>query len=1068
MKTSLMKNESGVALVTALLVLMLTTGLMAGMFAALLANQRSHSTDRDQSVAYAAAHAGLEKLTSGLAALFATDFSPSAEDLDELSDTPPAIDGFEYVSPGEDDGSGYAISFNADDEGNPAAEPSADITTGPFEGFKGLITPYTLTVTARSITGNSEVRLRRELQTVAVPVFQFGIFGEKGLGFHAGPNFDFGGRVHTNESLYLAAGGSAETPSTLTFRDKITAVTQVVRHTLSNGAPITNTGHPGNVSIPKVIGGAPSTYRLLKASGPNESSGTMAAPWSGWKNLSEVTYKTNIRTEATGAKRLVLPLATQGAAPIDLIRRPLVNSDEDEENPSVYGQRYFAQASLRILLSDRIADITNLPSITAGNPLQLDGAGPAGYAVNMAEGRTPIATSPGELPFATISSVPGTTLTRVSAIQDADNGRLTIQAWDGDSWEIGVPQWMKQPAAQALARGPRHDTTSPAVIDLPCTGVELNLLTGCNTTAGTSSASETNPRHGAYSVGQDITIALGNGTTVVVDVTEDASANSAEIKIAFDPRMQYGATGATRHFYIGEDPVFCHGFRRAPASTGAAANVLTGCTLPNSFSGATVDVDAAVATGGITANDPIYMGGTTTAGTPLLNGFIKIEKQDEDGDWTDVTAEILNLGFSGPNLQGDSCGDPSPNAVLRFQRYRDNAYTTNLCGAGATHVLADYSGTVGAAPTGVDFVPNILYDAREGHTRLQNTGATDPGIYAGGLFGYVALDINNLRRWFLGEIGTTGDEALNNNGYIIYFSDRRGDHNEDAGDVETGEYGHEDSINPGAFAWSQTSAIEVGEDFNENGSMEDYGEDPHPLAVPGTVTANLGFTATQRPWQIAASLKYSARARTARPVLFRRALKLVNAGMNLPEDGLTVTAENPIYVQGNYNATQDSVVAEPNRAAAIIGDSITLLSRNFNDAMTMVFPHTQSSRPALTTGYRFAMVTGKTIPFPRPSWADGGTGRSWETGSDGGVHNFMKMLENWGSQTLRYRGSMVSLYYSRQATGMYRADGNIYGAPTRAFNFDTDFLTPTLLPPGTPMFRDINTLKFRQILRPNQ
>ena len=34
--------------------------------------------------------------------------------------------------------------------GNPLAFPSTDITTGPFEGLKGLITPYTLTVTARS------------------------------------------------------------------------------------------------------------------------------------------------------------------------------------------------------------------------------------------------------------------------------------------------------------------------------------------------------------------------------------------------------------------------------------------------------------------------------------------------------------------------------------------------------------------------------------------------------------------------------------------------------------------------------------------------------------------------------------------------------------------------------------------------------------------------------------------------------------------------------------------------------------------------------------------------------
>jgi hypothetical protein len=38
----------------------------------------------------------------------------------------------------------------------------------------------------------------------------------------------------------------------------------------------------------------------------------------------------------------------------------------------------------------------------------------------------------------------------------------------------------------------------------------------------------------------------------------------------------------------------------------------------------------------------------------------------------------------------------------------------------------------------------------------------------------------------------------------------------------------------------------------------------------------------------------------------------------------------------------------------------------------------------------------------------------------------------------------------------------------RTFVFDNDFLLPALLPPGTPMFRDVNTLTFRQLLRPNQ
>jgi hypothetical protein len=62
----------------------------------------------------------------------------------------------------------------------------------------------------------------------------------------------------------------------------------------------------------------------------------------------------------------------------------------------------------------------------------------------------------------------------------------------------------------------------------------------------------------------------------------------------------------------------------------------------------------------------------------------------------------------------------------------------------------------------------------------------------------------------------------------------------------------------------------------------------------------------------------------------------------------------------------------------------------------------------------------------------------------------------------------VSLYTARQFIGIYKANSNTYSPGTRAFAFDTDFLDPTRLPPGTPMFRDVNTLRFRQILRPNQ
>ena len=51
------------------------------------------------------------------------------------------------------------------------------------------------------------MRLRRELQTVAVPVFQFGVFSETDLTFYAGDNFNFGGRVQTNGNLFLSERG---------------------------------------------------------------------------------------------------------------------------------------------------------------------------------------------------------------------------------------------------------------------------------------------------------------------------------------------------------------------------------------------------------------------------------------------------------------------------------------------------------------------------------------------------------------------------------------------------------------------------------------------------------------------------------------------------------------------------------------------------------------------------------------------------------------------------------------------------------------------------------------------
>jgi hypothetical protein len=78
------------------------------------------------------------------------------------------------------------------------------------------------------------------------------------------------------------------------------------------------------------------------------------------------------------------------------------------------------------------------------------------------------------------------------------------------------------------------------------------------------------------------------------------------------------------------------------------------------------------------------------------------------------------------------------------------------------------------------------------------------------------------------------------------------------------------------------------------------------------------------------------------------------------------------------------------------------------------------------------------------------------------------MLEN-GGQQFNYQGSVASFFYNRQAVGTYKyGGGTVYGVPTRNYNFDTDFLSPALLPPNTPVFRDINAVGFSQELRPGK
>src|SRR6185295_6282188 len=79
--------------------------------------------------------------------------------------------------------------------------------------------------------------------------------------------------------------------------------------------------------------------------------------------------------------------------------------------------------------------------------------------------------------------------------------------------------------------------------------------------------------------------------------------------------------------------------------------------------------------------------------TDTIGGWIKIERQDADSTWHDVTMEILNYGIGAPNvwsLAADdhtavaaggqfACPDPNPNAIVRLQRLHDNGIGSAAC-----------------------------------------------------------------------------------------------------------------------------------------------------------------------------------------------------------------------------------------------------------------------------------------------------------------------------------------------------------------------------------------------------
>jgi len=1036
-------RSRGFTLIAALLLLLLMSGLAIGLLMTVNTEGRVGGNDLEHNVSYHAAEGAIENMTSALANTFQNIQSPTVGQITALSLNPPTNDptitytDYNFTPVTNPDGTLWS-SFG-------------QISSGQNQGLYAQLLKVNLTATAQRPLGD-QVSMTRQVEVALIPVFQFGIFSDGDLSFFAGPNLDFNGRVHTNGDLYVAEG----TGGTLTFHDKVTVWGNVIRWELANGNTTAATAHLGSVMLPIASQGCdppqprvPPVCRdmgLDTTNGVDQSSvtaGAAANTWTttgqnnpAWQGISKGTFNGWILdgnyglAGGTGAHQLNLPFvngagaAAGGPQPYEIIRQP--PAGEASTTP-LGAARLYNEAQIRVLLADTPADLP----------------GGVGDANNIR-----------------LANMPGSNPNGVAASHPA-----------------GLP---------ALASGGTYNTY---------------FATG--TTAYPDTSTWTNAQVPAANpvLSPDWPYAPLQPTAAHVTFTNDQGPPAAPLTTLTANTNNNGLTVAPP----------------ALALSQCAGNPPVCPAAPNPFYNAPYPYFA-----------PTAANATNTWN--LIDGYLRVEYRDAGGAWHGITNEWLQLGFArGTTPPTAPGGNPiNPNAILILQKPadRNGDGAIDLQGAGPTNcakiagvwnctkarppevtvdtktLSAWYGDSKDATfgPTMYNWYPINFYDAREGEVRDTQQGTTCTPM---GVMNAVELDVGNLQRWLNGTIPGSGTSVdyVQQNGYVLYFSDRRGmlpnpnGTPVDPAGTKSGDSGLEDDINTvnangkpdGALQATPAGKPQSPEDVNNNKALDNFGA--------GNLGLGLGYIGAAYTPANSVNRKVLNGGGTPDPYLTggrmpsctiaqknwvsgaRHALKLVDGGLgNLPvradngKGGFTVGSENPVYIFGDYNSNAgdptwgNPAAAEPaHSAAAVIADAVTVLSNNWSDIASLNSPSVDGGRPAATSYYRVAVSGGKNINFPV-------TGLAWavgDFGTDGGLHNFLRQLENWGGQTLNYKGSMVSMYYATYATGTDKnGGGTVYEPGTRNYVFDPLFTQPQNLPPGTPMFRDIDNLSYTQIFTP--
>ena len=232
-------NSQGFTLIASLLILVLLSGVAAGLLYLVTDEARMGGNDLEANLAYYGADSGMEYMTSSLAALYSSTQQPQESQITAIAGftSLSTVPGITYSSQITFPATGNSVAGMPCSLTQPVATdpPSCynTVTSGADTGLYAELSPMTLQVIASRPSG-ATVSIERTIEVAELPVFQFGVFCGYDCSYFAGPAFGFGGRVHTNMNLFLASGDS------LVFNDKVQAFSQIIADRLENGNLTTN------------------------------------------------------------------------------------------------------------------------------------------------------------------------------------------------------------------------------------------------------------------------------------------------------------------------------------------------------------------------------------------------------------------------------------------------------------------------------------------------------------------------------------------------------------------------------------------------------------------------------------------------------------------------------------------------------------------------------------------------------------------------------------------------------------------------------------------------------------